>query len=147
MIDVMSFEDLEIKSTVDIINACERHSAQAGSVLGRRPTAKKLLADAEDKVKYTRGKIATECRMAGAIPGVAKMTDKALGDYVDQHPDMVEARKERAEAIMELDNVNALVTDYLQNRDMLALIRSERQNSFHSDVNSSRVGDVGFDLK
>ena len=142
MIDVMSFEDLEIGSTVDIIKACERHSAQAGSVFGRRIKAKKQLALAEDQVKYIRGKIATDCRIAGEIPGVSKMTDKALGDYVDCHPDMKEARTARAEAIMELDNANAIVTSYLGNRDMLALIRSERQNSFHSDVDSSRVGEV-----
>ena len=142
MIDVMSFEDLELKSTVDIIKACERHSSQSGSVFGRRVKAKGLLSKAEDFVKYTRGRIATECRISGSIPGITKMTDKALGDYVDQHPDMVIARTNRAEAIMGLDNANAIVTTYLQNRDMLALIRSERQNSFHSDVSSSRVGDV-----
>lgn len=146
MIDVMSFEDLEIKSTVDIIEACERHSAQAGSVFGRRTKAVEALSKAEDYVKYIRGKIATDCRIVGEIPGVTKMTDKALGDYVDQHPDMKQARDERTKAEMNLDNAKALVTAYLSNRDMLALIRSERQNSFHSSVESSRVGDPGYNL-
>ena len=147
MIDVMSFEDLEIKSTVDIISECERHSAQAGSVFGRRQDAKYAVELAEDNVKYVRGKLSAECRIAGVIPGFPKMTDKALAEYVDCHPEMVEARTNRAEAIKEYDNVLGLVTAYNAKKDMLALIRSERQNSFHSDVNSSRVGDVGFDLK
>lgn len=146
MLDVMSYEDLIIKDTVDIIKACEKHSAQAGSVFGRRTTAVRNAELAEDNVKFVRGELATDCRKAGAIPEVAKMTDKALADYVDSHPDMQKAREERADALAELDNARGLVTTYNTNRDLLALIRSERQNSFHSNVESSRVGEPGYNL-
>lgn len=141
---MLSFKELEITKTCNISEACEIHSAQAGSVFPHRADALKRLEVAKDNVKYLQGKIEMETHILGKIPvnsePTIKITGAAMTAYLNSHPEIVEARKERAEAEQHLSNILGLVTAYNAKKELLQMTMKDRNQEFNSTPRETASG-------
>jgi hypothetical protein len=144
--DLVSFEDLKISKLHNVTDEAIKHSAMAGSIFPRRADALKSLEIAKDNVKYVLGKLEMETHILGKIPvdGVPtiKITGAAMTAYVNSHPDVIQARAERAQAEQDYDNVKGIVTTYLGNKELLKLMMSDRYNEFYSSDVSVKAKDA-----
>ena len=135
---MLSFSELELKTGCNITEECIKHSAQSGSVFPLRAQYKKALEVATDNVKNVRARLSLEIYQAGAIPdgkgGAIKVTGASADAYVDAHPEMAQAREERAIAEENMDAILGLVTAYNAKKDLLSMIMSDRKNEFYSDA-------------
>ncbi len=148
---LLSFEELDISANEDIATRIAKHSGQAGSVFRPRGEALRLFKAAEDHVKYLKAKIEMDTLVAGQIPnptgGAIKITVNSMKAYVESHPDVKQARDVEAKAAMHLDNARAVANCYLDVKDHLKMLQSERLNVWHSDAvvkssNSTESGGV-----
>ena len=138
--NLISFAELEIPKNCNITEEAIRHSGMAGSVFNLRGQALEALEVAKDSVKEVRARLSLAMRQRGNIPnpteensqGTIKLTEGALKDYVDAHPEMIEARNNRAKAEKYYDDVKAIVTAYNARKDLLVMIGSDRKNEFYS---------------
>ena len=130
--DLISYEELKINSACNITEEAIKHINQSGSIFPLRAKALEEAEKATDYVKYVNGKLSMEVRIKGEIPGIGKITEGALSSYVDAHPEMVQARIKRAEALRYYDDVKGLVSTYIAKKELLTLINSDRINEFYS---------------
>lgn len=140
---MITFAELKFTSN-DITEMSMRHNGQAGSIFPHRAKALEALEIAKDNVKYVLAKIELETHNRGSIPGKDKdirITGSAMKSYVDSHPDVVAARKQRQEAEFHYDNVKGLVTTYNTNKDLLAMMQSDQKNEWYSEPTSK----AGYD--
>ncbi len=133
---MVSFEELEIKKTCNIADECEKHMSQAGSIFPARANALKRLEIAKDNVKYILGKIEMETHVLTKIPvdgePTIKITGASMTAYLNSHPEVVQARLERAEAEQNLSTVLGLVTAYNSKKEMLQMTMADRKQEFYS---------------
>ena len=138
---LVTFEELTISKTEDIISRIALHTGQAGSIFGPRGDALEDYKNAEDYVKYIKGKVELDAHYAGKIvvdgadgpKEIVKLTGAIVTAYVNSHPDVVQAKKDEAKAAMDLDNARALANTYLDVKEHLKTLQSARLNEFHSD--------------
>lgn len=136
---MLSFEEFKVTNIENVSDRIMRHTAQAGAVFADRGKSLELLKNAEDFVKWVKADIDYKTRVLGYIPvegdtdAKLKITEAALKAYVDQHPRTKKAREERAEAAKDYDNKKALAQAYLDVKEFLKLLQTDRRNEFYSD--------------
>ncbi len=135
---MLSFKELEISKHEDLATRIEKHSAQAGSVFEPKIQAVKQCEVAIDNVKFVMADVEMQTHILGSIPVEGdpdkkiKITGASMKAYVDQHPRVVEAREERAEAKAHLEHATAIVKLYIDIRDFLKQLQDLRKNEFYS---------------
>jgi hypothetical protein len=152
---MLSFKELEISKHCNLSEEVEKHMAQAGSVFPLRAKASKEVEITTDNVKAVRGRLGLEVRVLGSIPApteedptkTIKLSEKAIEQYVDAHPEMIQARKDRAEAIADFDDIRGLVTAYNSKKELLSLMMSDRKSEFYSKpTETSDLNDSGVNI-
>lgn len=141
---MLSFKEFEVTRLEDIAARVERHTAQSGSVFEYRADSLKLLKTAEDEVKRVMAQVEMDTHILGSIPvdGVPtiKITGASMKAFVDCHPDVIKARKERAEAFKAYDTARALAQAYLDVKEFLQLLMRNRNNEFYSEPKNTASG-------